>query len=73
MEDVVFSILEQSLLGGSFIIMLYYFLTKFAQTLDRVASTLETVSLTMSNMDIRMESVERRLETLEKQGREMNG
>ena len=70
MEQVVLSILEQSLLGGAFIIMLYYFLTKFAQTLDRVALSLEMVSTTMSNMDIRMESVERRLEALEKQGRE---
>lgn len=68
MEAVIASVIEKSLIGGAFIYMLHFFLTKFSTSLEQVTSTLNDISNTMKIMDTRMEGVEERIQNLEERG-----
>lgn len=65
MEQLIANIIEKSLVGGAFVYMLHYFLTKFSASLEKVTTTLNDISNTMQKMDTRMQSVEHRIKRLE--------
>lgn len=66
MDALIASILEKTLVGGAFIYLLHYFVTKFSATLERISHTLERISNTLLRMDIRFENLEKRVDQLEK-------
>lgn len=71
MEALIVSLLEKTIVGGAFIYLLYYFVSKFSVTLERISATLERISNTLLRMDIRFENLEKRVEQLEK-GEDIN-
>lgn len=65
MDALIVSLLEKSLVGGAFIYMLHFFLTRVSQTLEEVArnlagivNTLADISDTMKQMDARITKLE---------------
>lgn len=58
MEEVIASILEKSLIGGSFLYMLWMFTNKFNVTLEKIANTLVDVSNSLHNLDERVKKLE---------------
>lgn len=58
MEEVIANVLEKTLVGGAFVLLLWHYVTKVTVTLDRIAET-------MNRMDLRFEHVEKRLDRLE--------
>ena len=79
MENVIASVLEQSIIAGAFIYMLYTQTSRndntlikitesmgeMSGTMHRVCNTMGDISDTMSNMNARMEHMERRIERIE--------
>lgn len=62
MEEIIASVIEKSLVGGAFLLLLYHYVT-------RVTTTLEKISKTMDKIDMRFEQVEQRITRLEEKGR----
>jgi hypothetical protein len=65
MEELILKIIENSLIGGAFLFLLYQFVTKFTKTqedivsgLTSVATTLLKVSETLNNLDERVKALE---------------
>ena len=66
METTIASLLEQGIVSGSFVLLLYFFLTKFSNSLEAVSETLNNVSNTLIIMNLRMETMDARIAQLEK-------
>lgn len=64
-EAIVASLLEKTLVGGAFIYMLHYFLTKFSKTLETISSHMSQISETLFRINVRLDNVEERLDKLE--------
>jgi hypothetical protein len=65
MEELILKIIENSLIGGAFLFLLYQFVTKFTKTqeeivtgLTNMATTLVKVSETLNNLDERVKALE---------------
>jgi hypothetical protein len=64
-EELILKIIENSLVGGAFILMLWHFLTKFSTTQERIVSGLDNmtermleISHTLANLDERVKALE---------------
>lgn len=82
MDTIIASVLEQSILAGAFIYMLYTQTNRsdttlmkitdqlggMATTMVTVCSTMGDISDTMEHMNTRMENVEKRIERIEERG-----
>ena len=67
MEEIIAGVIEKSLVGGAFVYMLHFFLTRVSTTLETVGETLTgivdtlaDISDTMKNMDARITKLEER-------------
>lgn len=58
LEEVVGSVLENSLIGGAFVYMLYYITKNFKEALDKNTDKLEQISDTLEMMDRRIAKLE---------------
>lgn len=58
MEELILKIIENSIVGGAFLYLLYMFTNKFNVTLERIANTLVDVSQSLSNLDSRVKKLE---------------
>lgn len=65
-EQVVADVIEKSLVGGAFLILLFYFLGSFSKSVNSIAENMVNVSNTLDKVNTRLESVEQRLEHLER-------
>lgn len=66
MEELIFAIIEKSLVGGAFIYMLHYFLVRFSKALEAVGENLENVSRALLKMNARLDNIEKRIDTIER-------
>jgi hypothetical protein len=64
-EELILKIIENSLIGGAFLFLLYQFVTKFTKTqedivsgLTQMSTTLVKVSETLNNLDERVKALE---------------
>jgi hypothetical protein len=58
MEQILISILENSIVGGSFVYMLFYITKNFKEALDKNTDQLEQISNTLNTMDQRISKLE---------------
>lgn len=65
MERIISGIIENSLIGGAFIYMLYTFLTKFSSTLEGIANTLMKIDSRLNTMEVRINRLEERRQVQE--------
>lgn len=59
MEQVLISVLENSIVGGSFVYMLFYITKNFKEALDKNTIQLEQISNTLNTMDQRISTLEK--------------
>lgn len=65
LEELIASLIEKSLIGGAFLYMLHFFLTKFSTSLDNVGNNLKSVSDALLKMNIRLDNIEKRMDKVE--------
>lgn len=65
MEDLILKIIENSLVGGAFLLLLWKFITDFSSSqkgivdgLTQMSTTLVKVSETLNNLDDRVKALE---------------
>lgn len=65
MEELILKIIENSLIGGAFLFLLYQFVTKFTATqesivqgLTNISETLVKISESLSKLDDRVKALE---------------
>ena len=58
MEEAIIGVLENSLVGGAFVYMLYYITKNFKDALDKNTDKLEQISDTLEMMDRRIAKLE---------------
>jgi uncharacterized membrane-anchored protein len=66
MEQVLISILENSIVGGFFVYMLFYITKNFKEALDKNTDQLEQISNTLNTMDQRISKLEKGLIFMDK-------
>jgi hypothetical protein len=66
MEELIYGILEKSLVGGAFLYLLYQFTTKFTKTQEDIVNGLTKMSETMSEISNTMSTLDERVKALEK-------
>jgi len=66
MEVAIASLLEKTIVGGAFVYMLHFFLTKFSSSLERISINMGFISETLLRINIRLDSVETRLTKVER-------
>ena len=60
MEEMLTVMVENGLVGGGFAYMLYIFMSKFTNTLDKISESLESMNTRMELMDARLSNLERK-------------
>jgi hypothetical protein len=65
MDELIMKIIENSLIGGAFLFLLYQFVTKFTKTQENIVSALAQMSKTMGEMSIYLKSLDDRVKDLE--------
>lgn len=59
MEEVVFKLFENSIIGGAFVYLLWYITRNFKDALDKNTEKLSDISQTLKDMDVRIAKLER--------------
>jgi hypothetical protein len=65
MDELIMKIIENSLIGGAFLFLLYQFVTKFTKTQENIVGALAEMSKTMGEMSIYLKSLDDRVKDLE--------
>lgn len=65
MEELILKIIENSLVGGAFLFLLYQFVTKFTATQERIVTTLTDVSQALTSISSTLEKLDERVKALE--------
>lgn len=65
MDALIVSLLEKSLVGGAFIYMLHFFLTRVSHTLEEVARNLAGIVATLAEISETMKAMDARITKLE--------
>lgn len=65
METLIASLLEKTIVGGAFIYMLHFFLTKFSVSLETISTHMQKMSETLLRTNARLDNIEERLDRLE--------
>lgn len=60
MEELIAKVIEQSVVSGGFILLLYFVLNKQEIQLKRFAEQMEQSNIVLSQISTRLESLERR-------------
>lgn len=65
MEELILKIIENSLIGGAFLFLLYQFVTKFTATQQSIVSALNEMTKAMTEMSIYLKRLDERVSELE--------
>lgn len=65
MEELILKVIENSLVGGAFLFLLYQFVTKFTATQQSIVSALTTMGETMINISNTLKNLDERVKALE--------
>lgn len=65
MEELILKVIENSLVGGAFLFLLYQFVTKFTKTQEAIVSGLQEISKTQSDISHTLTTLDERVKALE--------
>lgn len=67
MDELILKIIENSLVGGAFMFLLYQFVTKFTTTQQDIVSALSEITKTLSTMSNTLSTLDERVRKLEEE------
>lgn len=65
MEELILKIIENSLVGGAFMFLLYQFVTKFTKTQEDIVTALSGIANTLVQISDSLETLDERVKALE--------
>lgn len=65
MEELIYGMLEKSLVGGAFLYLLFYVVNKNGSAMQLIAENMAKISETLLRIDMRVEQMDERIKELE--------
>jgi hypothetical protein len=67
MEEVIYGLLEKSLVGGAFLYLLYMFVTKFSTSQEMIVKEMVKMSKALNNVSNTLSTLDERVRKLEEE------